>query len=398
MSHEKVLIIGGGFAGTTLALFLKFAGIEAEIYEAREASDLDAGAFLFIAPNGMNVLKELGLGATLEQHGFPITGITFYNGQGKTIGKLDNRFDKERYGVRGHVFKRKDIFKVLRDEAQRQGIPIHFGKRLEQVSRTTTRIEAIFQSGTTATGDLLIGADGINSSTRQVILPTSPKPNYAGLVDTGGFAQLSNLRHLTGPQHMMFGKRAFFGYMVKPSGEVYWFSNVPWQKEPTRAELNAISPEAWKSKLLELHRDDPEPILEIIKATPAKEFGKWSTRDMPSLPTWYKDRVCVMGDAAHATSPSAGQGASMALEDAITLAKCLRDISNAEQALATFQDLRKARVENIIQAARRNGSRKIPSPIMGFLRDLMLPQFLKAGATSAHRTYAYKVAWAEKIA
>jgi 2-polyprenyl-6-methoxyphenol hydroxylase-like FAD-dependent oxidoreductase len=134
MAHKKVLIIGCGFAGAALALFLKQAGIESEIYEAREASDLDAGAFLFLAPNGMNVLKTLGLDDALGQEGLPTTGITFYNSRGKEIGELDNRFDKERYGVRGHVLKREYIFRVLRSEVERQGIPLHFGKRLTNVA------------------------------------------------------------------------------------------------------------------------------------------------------------------------------------------------------------------------------------------------------------------------
>jgi 2-polyprenyl-6-methoxyphenol hydroxylase-like FAD-dependent oxidoreductase len=397
MSRTKVLIIGCGFAGTTLALFLEQAGIESEIYEAREASDLDAGAFLFLAPNGMNILKTLGLDGALEPEGIATTGITFYNRRGKEIGELDNRFDGERYGARGHVLKRETIFNILRNEVERQGIPLHFGKRLERVAQAVAGVQATFEDSTTATGDVLIGADGINSSTRQIILPNSPRPSYLGLVDTGGFANLPSLRHLTGPQHMVFGKRAFFGYVVKPSGEVFWFSNVPWEKEPSRAELNTIPDETWKNKLLELHRDDPEPVLEIIKATPARGLGKWPTRDMPALPLWYQGAVCVMGDAAHATSPSAGQGASMALEDAMVLGKCLRDIADSEKAFATFQGLRKTRVEALIGQARRNGSRKIPNPVMGFIRDVMLPQFLKVGAKGTHQTYAYKVNWSEKI-
>jgi 2-polyprenyl-6-methoxyphenol hydroxylase-like FAD-dependent oxidoreductase len=398
MSHKKVLIIGCGFAGTALALSLKAAGIESEIYEARGASELEAGAFLFLAPNGMNVLKTLGLDGAPRREGLATTGIIFYNSRGKEIGELDNRLDKERYGARGHVLKRETIFKILRNEVERQGIPLYFGKRLEQVSQASAGVQATFEDGTMVTGDALVGADGINSSTRQLILPTSPQPTYLGLVDTGGFAELPNVRHLTGPQHMVFGRRAFFGYVVKPSGDVFWFSNVPWKKEPSRAELHNIPDEMWKNKLLELHRDDPEPIVEMIKSTPARGLGRWPTRDMSALPVWYQGKMCVMGDAAHATSPSAGQGASLALEDAIILGKCLRDIQNTERAFATFQGLRKARVEAIIQQARRNGSRKIPGPVMGLIRDAMLPQFLKMGLKANEQAYGYKVNWAETIA
>jgi 2-polyprenyl-6-methoxyphenol hydroxylase-like FAD-dependent oxidoreductase len=394
---KTILIIGSGFAGTALALFLKRAGLKPIIFEARSKSELDTGAFLYLAPNGMNILKSLDLEQTLETDGFPTTGIAFYNNKGRRIGKLDNRNDKARYGARGHVLKRGHIFQVLRDEVMRQGIPIHYGHRLERLEVLTQGVIAHFQNGSgvqgTVQGDALIGADGINSKTRQIIMPDAPKPRYTGLIDTGGFTMLPNLKTSSSPQHMVFGKKAFFAYMTKPSGEVFWFSNVPWAKEPTRDELDQITPEAWKERLLELHAGDQEPILEIIRSTPAEHFGKWLTREMPPMSTWHKGPICLIGDACHATSPAAGQGASMALEDAMVLAKCLRDIPNLERAFARFQDGRKARVEMIVQQARRNGDRKVPHPFMGLVMDLLLPTFLKAATNGIDQMYGYKVDW-----
>jgi 2-polyprenyl-6-methoxyphenol hydroxylase-like FAD-dependent oxidoreductase len=393
MSKKSILIVGSGFAGTALALFLKRAGFNPAIFEARNAAEVDTGSFLYLAPNGMNVLKTLDLERTLETDGFPTTGIAFYNSKGRRIGELDNRGDQARYGARGHVLKREHVFRVLRDEALRQGIPIHYEHRLEGLMQDERGVIAHFQDGTTAQGDALIGADGINSRTRQIIMPDAPKPRYTGLVDTGGFTFSPKLKAPSSPQHMIFGKRAFFAYMVKPSGEVFWFSNVPWAKEPSRNELNQITPEAWKARLLELHNDDQDPILEIIRSTPAENLGKWPTREMPPLTTWHKGSVCLIGDAAHATSPSAGQGASLALEDAIVLAKCMRDEPNLELAFAKFQNERKTRVDAIVQQARRNGDRKIPNPVMGFVMDLMLPTFLKAATNGIHQTYGYRVDW-----
>jgi 2-polyprenyl-6-methoxyphenol hydroxylase-like FAD-dependent oxidoreductase len=137
-------------------------------------------------------------------------------------------------------------------------------------------------------------------------------------------------------------------------------------------------------------------VLEIIRATPAENMGKWTTREMPAMKTWHKGSVCLIGDAAHATSPSAGQGASLALEDAIVLAKCLRDESNLELAFVKFQNERKARVDMIVQQARRNGDRKVPNPFVGFVMDLMLPTFLKAATKGIDQMYGYKIDWTEK--
>jgi 2-polyprenyl-6-methoxyphenol hydroxylase-like FAD-dependent oxidoreductase len=398
--EKPILIIGCGFAGASLALFLKRAGIESVIFEARSAKDVDTGSFLYLAPNGMKILKSLGLDHSFEhgQESFSTSGIVFQNSRGRLVGEIDNRHDYELHGARGHLLKREHIFRVLRDEVIRQGIKIHFGKQLNAIKLEDSQtISAIFDDGTLAEGRGLIGADGISSRTRQILIPNAPKPRYTGLVDTGGFAQLPNLEHLAGPQRMIFGQRAFFGYTLKPTGEVFWFSNVPWANEPSRAELIAISPAAWKQRLLELHSRDPEPVLEIIKATPESEIGKWPSRDLPALTHWHHGAICLMGDAAHATSPSAGQGASMALEDAIVLAKCLRDIPEIQTAFSVFQGYRKARVEAIVQAARRNGENKIPHPVMGLFRDLLLPTFLKAGGKAIQQIYAYQVNWNTKI-
>lgn len=87
----------------------------------------------------------------------------------------------------------------------------------------------------------------------------------------------------------------------------------------------------------------------------------------------------------------------MALEDAAVLGKCLRDILDIEVAFATFQKLRQARVKTVIQQARRNGNRKIPHPVMGWMRDLTLPFFLKLAARAATQIYTYKVSWDRKV-
>jgi 2-polyprenyl-6-methoxyphenol hydroxylase-like FAD-dependent oxidoreductase len=195
---------------------------------------------------------------------------------------------------------------------------------------------------------------------------------------------------------MTFGKAAFFGYIGKQDGEVWWFSNVSWPKEPSREELKAINDEDWQQRVLALHGDDPAPIPQIIRSLKGG-LGKWPIYDMPPLPTWHKGPICLIGDAAHATSPHAGQGASLAMEDAVVLAKCLRDIPNLELAFSTFQAMRKERVEQIVEQARRTGDRKIPNPIMGWFRDLMLPVFLKAGTAQLAPIYSYKVDWQTKI-
>ncbi|MGA0559888.1 FAD-dependent oxidoreductase [Larkinella sp. VNQ87] len=396
---RKALIIGCGIAGPVMALFLQEAGIESEIYEAQTAPRDEAGAFLNLAPNGVNILKTLELDQWLSVAGFHSAGMDFFNGRGKLLAQLESEDEEERFGSRNVVIKRGQLQRILRDEAVRRNIPIHWGKKITGLQPGGFQgIVAKFEDGSEAAGTFLVGCDGIHSRTRQLIFPRAPQPVYTGLIDCGGFAQCPPGLSTSGAMQMIFGRKAFFGYIPKSDGEVYWFSNIPRPAEPTRQELNALSDHDWRQQLLHHHATDPAFIAEIIQATPG-EIGKWPVYDLPSLPSWHKGPVCLIGDAAHATSPHSGQGASLALEDAAVLARCLRDSLDTETAFATFVQLRKERVEKIVRQARRTGNSKaLSNPVAIWLRDRLLPFFIRMGAKSAEPVLAYKVNWERQTA
>lgn len=390
---SDVLIIGQGIAGAALALFLQRAGIDSAICEARPSNENAEGYFLYLAPNGMNVLRDLDLGAATRDGAIHTTGIEFYNRRGRRIAAMDNSGDTAAYGAAGVVLKRARLHRVLRDTVRDRAIPVHTNAKLVHLEQRSDAVEARFADGTTRSAALVIGADGIHSRTRSAALPDAPAPAYVGLVDSGGFASVPHLRDMVGPQRMVFGRRAFFSYTVHPSGEVYWFSNVPVATEPERGTLERIGAEGWHAHLLHLHEGDPEPIREIIGRTPPHAVDKWPLRDLPTLPRWHAERVCLVGDAAHATSPSSGQGASLALESAMMLAKCLRDEPDHQSAFQRFEASRRPRVEDVIAQARRNGNHKIPNPVAGVVRDMLLPVFLRLGAREARRTHGHRIRW-----
>jgi 2-polyprenyl-6-methoxyphenol hydroxylase-like FAD-dependent oxidoreductase len=109
---------------------------------------------------------------------------------------------------------------------------------------------------------------------------------------------------------------------------------------------------------------------------------------------WYRGRVCLAGDAAHAVGPHSGQGGSLALEDAIVLAKCLRDAPEVEAAFAAYQRIRKERAEHVAHQTRRIGNRKAaPGPIGRAFRDRVLPVFLRQGVKTFEPIYAHHIEW-----
>jgi 2-polyprenyl-6-methoxyphenol hydroxylase-like FAD-dependent oxidoreductase len=149
--------------------------------------------------------------------------------------------------------------------------------------------------------------------------------------------------------------------------------------------------------MLELHRDDPPWISELICATP-QLLGPWRIHELPAMPRWSNGRVGLLGDAAHAMSPSAGQGASMAFEDAMVLAQCLRDDSDVPRALATFERLRRPRVDAIWKSAQRASSHKAPTRLQAWFRDRLLPFFVKLGEREQNRAYAFRIDWDTRTA
>jgi 2-polyprenyl-6-methoxyphenol hydroxylase-like FAD-dependent oxidoreductase len=392
---KKALIIGCGIAGPALAMFLKRAGIAAEMYEARNEPDDYGGLFLNVASNGLDVLATLGLDAQITAEGFPCPRMIMWSGGGKRLGEVRNGATREQ-GAASVIIKRGALHRILREAARREGIPMTFGKQLTDITVADDgQVTATFADGSRASGDFLVGCDGTHSRTRKLIDPAAPKPTYTGLISCGGFSRGAALPPTPDTQHFIFGKRAFFGYLVKPDGEIYWFNNLAERDEPRRSELEAIPEAAWRERILDLHRDDQPFLQEIVRATDGV-IGRYPIYDLPSLPRWRNGPIVLIGDAAHATSPSAGQGAALALEDAIVLAQCIRDMPRLDDAFAAYERLRRARAERVVRDSRKTGNQKAASnPVARWLRDLLMPMILKrfANAGSLDWLYSYKVVW-----
>jgi FAD-dependent urate hydroxylase len=397
--RKKALIIGGGIAGPATAMALQRAGIESVVYEAYDTSaGLSAGAFLTVAVNGLDALRTLDAHEPVLDAGFPTTRIEFFSGTGKRLGEVPIG-GMLADGTVTHTIKRADLYRVLHDEAIRRGIRIEHGRRLVDAEITPEGgVVARFEDGTRAAGHLLIGADGIHSRTRRIIDPTAPEPRYTGLGNIGGFTRNASVDTEPGIYAMVWGRRAFFGYTVSPSGEIWWFANPPSPRELTGAELAATTEER-KQHLIRLFADDATPAVEIIRATRG-ELPAANQYDMPSVPTWYRGPMIIVGDAAHATSPASGQGASMAIEDAVVLAKCLRDLPDVQRAFAAYEQLRRERVERVVTVGKWSSNGKAAGSVARVLRDLMLPVILKRVASSSERSlawmYDYHIDWDEK--
>lgn len=386
---RRAIIIGCGIAGGALALALRSAGYTSEIYEARSGPTTeDDGLFLNTASNGVAVLKLLGLAGAAVAAGAPCPRHILRSGNGKRLGEITNGLRMP--GVEPSVLIKRGVLQgLLENAAVAAGARVHFGKRLIGVTFGQDHVIAQFDDGSQADGDILIGCDGIHSPTRSLIDPLAPLPRYTGLVCMGGYLSESTAAPTPETLNLVFGRSAFFGYLVAERGETYWFSNIRRQIEPSKEELTQTPVANWQKYLLSMHHGDADPIKDII-AAPQRKIVGYPIYDVPSVPIWHRERAIIIGDAAHATSPHAGQGASMALEDAVVLARCLRDAPSHEQAFARYERLRRGRVDKIVEFAHRMGlNKKVSNPMAIALRDAIMPHILSRFATEERRSWIY---------
>lgn len=396
---KRALVIGGGIAGPITAMALHKAGIEATVHEAYDYAADGVGSFLTVAVNGQRALRELDLLHILAGRGFDCPQFEFFTGRGRRLGGFAAAPPREDT-LTSRTITRADLYKALRDEALRRGVKIEYGHRLTDARSDGHGVAATFKDGSTAEGDLLIGADGLLSTTRRLVDPKAPQPRYIPLLNTGGWAtpdQAPRVDSAVGTMAMYFGRDAFYCHMKAPDGTLWWFANIPQIRELGADELARTTDEQWRQRLMETFAVDTTPATAVIAATGAIA-RPWNTYDFPNVPTWHTDRMVLVGDAAHAASPTSGQGASLAIEDALTLARCLRDRPDAPTAFTTYVGLRRKRVEKIVAAAKRRSSDKMPGPVGRTLRDLVFPLVLsRAGKASQDQVLDYRIRWAEPV-
>lgn len=340
----EIIVIGGGIAGTATALALHKAGFDVTVYEAHPESAEDIGAFLTLASNGMRALAQIDASVAVTEVGFPLRAMSVLDAAGTEVARMPLGEAHDPL-LAYRCLRRGEFNAALQAEAARRGIALRRGTRLASVENGRDGVTARFTDGSTATGDLLIGADGLNSIVRESIAPRT-QPCFAGESVFYGYADEAPLIAETGRITMVRGGAAAFGCAVSPGGETYWFARVA--GEPLSADDIAHgTPGHWRGLLLPLLSGDTTPAADVVAATTDRIMVTNAT-EIPTGTPWRHGRTLIIGDAAHAASPATGQGASMALEDAVVLAKSLRDAPDTESALSLYEALRRPRVEHNI--------------------------------------------------
>ena len=380
-------IIGAGVAGLTLAILLRRRGHAVRVFEARGRAELAEGAFLTLAPNGINALNAAGMSERISALGMPTVGFEILNGSGRLLAHIDERQAQREAGATSVTLKRSALLGALLDEAEALGVEVHFDHVLTELRRLDDGVALVFDNGVIVPAPWVAGCDGVWSRTRRLAFPDAPDPVYTGLTGTGGFIDLPEIPETHGFMRMVFGDKAFFGYIKEGDGPVYWFDSFPLREEDA---LVRPDPAGLAGLVRSLHAGDPAPVRDIAAAL-SEVPRAFPVFDMEHLPRWHDQHIVLLGDAAHAVSPHAGQGASMAIEDAVVLATCIAAQPTPPFAFAAYERLRRRRVEHVVRMSRHTGSQKRASGKLAlFFRDLILPWVIPLGVRAGHRVQRYR--------
>jgi salicylate hydroxylase len=344
----RVAVVGGGIGGLTAAIALLRAGHDVQVYE--QASQLgEVGAGVQVSPNASRVLHGLGLADELAQLGVrPLAWHQRRWDDGRTLlhTPLGDAM-LEAFGFPHYQMHRADLLDALLGAVPAERV--HVAHRLVAFDERDDVVEATFANGARDEADVLVGADGIHSTVRDLLFgPQSPR--FTGCVAYRGLVPAERLRELglaVDAEVWMGPGGHFVHYFVQAKRLVNFVAIVEqdtWTRESwtDRGELaDALAAfEGWHPQVLTILRCVDEPFV-------------WALFDRPPLERWTRGRVTLLGDACHPMLPFMAQGAAQAIEDCATLAACLDD-GDALGALRRYEALRRPRASRLQELSAAN--------------------------------------------
>ncbi len=317
---------------TAIALIQK--GFEIEIFESAPAFK-KAGSGINLAINTMQVYNQLGIADEIYTHANHTTSM---NARKKDFSFLTqtrlDKFEKE-YGVKTVAIHRSALHDILLNNIGKT--KIHLNKKLKSLEQKANKVYLNFEDGSTFESDIVIGADGIHSAVRKSLF-TDTQLRDAAQVCWRGISDAQIAKQHLKELNEVWGRGNRFGFVHIQKDKVYWFA-LKSKKDFTRKNED----------LLEIFNDYHPTVLKIIKETPKEAIIFNEIWDLKPIDTWHKGNVCLVGDAAHATTPNLGQGAVQAIESAMALSICLKDEEDIQKAFENYQGIRKKKANQVVK-------------------------------------------------
>jgi salicylate hydroxylase len=349
---SRISIIGGGIGGLSAALSLQHFGYRVSVFEqARELREIGAG--VIISPNAMHALNFLGVGERVTRDAGPTEAYVMRHFQtGATIKtRWTGRGDFEKYGAYYHQVHRADLHAALAAAVlTNDASSVFLDHRFETLTQDCEQVVATFANGKSYSSDLLVGCDGGASKVRACLFGDEVV-NYTGQVAFRALLPMANVpaSSMRIPYAMFVGvKRALLHYPLRHRSMM---NVVSLAREPKWQEEGWTIP-ATIDELVDLHSDFHPDALDLMRAIAPGTLFKWGLRDREPLRQYTVGRVTMLGDAAHPMTPFLGQGACVAIEDAMVLGRAFATANRFEEAFGIYENTRKERANGIQLASR----------------------------------------------
>ena len=345
MYNLKAIIIGAGIGGLTTAIALKRAGYQIEVYDrVKELRPVGAGISLW--SNGVKVMNWLGLGDEIHKIGGEMNRMTYLSKENELLNDIDLLPLIDQVGQRPYPVSRSELQSMLLEQLGKEYVKLE--TKCIGAKEEGNQVTAIFEDGSTATGDVLIAADGVRSVLRNYVTQQEPEPRYADYVNWNGLVDASP--ELADKHSWVIyvgdGKRA--SMMPVGGDRFYYFFGVPMSKG------TVVEPKDRRDELARLFQGWPEPVQNLIQQLNPLETNRLEIHDLDPLEKLARGRVVLVGDAGHATTPTLGQGGCQAMEDAEILCRYLVTTNiSVEDALQRYESARKERTARLVLKARQ---------------------------------------------
>lgn len=362
-----ISILGGGIAGLTTAIALNKIGIEATVFEATPSIKA-IGAGLVLAANAMQGFQKLGISSEIIEKGRLCPSFNIYDQAGRIITKTDSEANSRKYGADNFTIHRADLHQLLLSKINPHRLLTN--KKAIKIEQNADNVTVHFQDGTMHETDFLIVSDGIHSPIRQQFLPHST-PRYAGY--TCWRAVIDNTKLNLTETSETWGLRGRMGLVPLANGKIYWFAcvNAP-QNDPKMKAMKVAD-------LQEIFKDFHDPIPSVLAETKDENLLWNDIIDLKPLDKYAFDKVVLIGDAAHATTPNMGQGACQAIEDAVILADAMSKNSNVVEAFKSFEKRRLKKTHFIVNTSWTLGkAAQLENSVLANLRNFVFRSLPKS--------------------
>ena len=353
---KKVLIIGGGVAGLTLALSLKKLGIPAVVHEKYNHYQNQQTGFL-IWSYAIKILQDLGI--PVDEVGAPLEALRIHGRKGRFVCEMPIGSVSRLHGANSYEINRYRFSELL---SRMVGDNLILGSECISVSSVDSQATATFADGSSDQGDILIACDGSNSVVRKFIHPGV----QLRMLGSGGWISVINQRP---PLLPLKTQMEFWQPGVKAGVADLGHGEIRWYVSFKNYIPSAV--ESKKDQILNRMMPLPEIIKSCLECTDEDQMVPTQAGDLLALSPWYRDRVLMIGDAAHATSPYAGMGACSAIADAAFLADLIGSGRSVPAIFQDFQLVRKHAADLVIKESRRGLDLSTCGDLKGWVRDWM---------------------------